>query len=76
MRKENLGELYNRLLTNGFQPYYVDEFNICVSTEEGDFYITESAAINYFGVEKNTPFEEKEYFAINGIDSVMTLLGE
>lgn len=76
MRTENLEKLDKEIKKNNMYSCYTDEYTICVVTSDSEYYISESGAINYFGIEKRTPFNESEYYAVNGINNVISLLKE
>lgn len=52
MRNDTLEKLEWELKKNNMYSCYTDEYTICVVTSDSEYYISESAAINYFGVEK------------------------
>lgn len=76
MRTETLEKLSSLCKKSGIDVYYTDEYTLCVEISDSEYYISESGAINYFGVEKRTPFNESEYYSVKGINNVMLLIKE
>ena len=70
-------DLFNTLSKANLSPMWdenVEQEQILVSTEKADFEIVESAAPGYFGVKKDIPFEEPEYYALDGEKEVLSLV--
>ena len=71
----NLDFIFGELGKAGAAPEWSEDGNTIFATVGGtDYEITRSAAPGYFGVKAATPFEEPDFYAINGAEAVLALV--
>ena len=72
---KNLEFIFWEMEKAGAAPEWSEDGETILATVGGtDYEITRSAAPGYFGVKAEAPFEEPEFYALNGADAVLKLV--